>query len=184
MLFRLRDTGQVCEETEFRQLRPELADVEILTEALANANGADVVTVNAQPVVNPLCRVIGEIVMTDEGKWIKRWRVEQITDPDELARLQTEIEKQLTKECKDAVQKLLDTEAQKRDYDNIQSAALRAGYPGPFHGEGVRYASWMDACWAKCYEILAQVKAGERGLPTVDAVISEMPEFTSFIVPE
>lgn len=73
-----------------------------------------------------------------------------------------------------AVQKMLDDEAKKKNYDDIKSAALRAGYLGPFHDEGVAYAAWMDACWAKCYEILAEVKAG-RAEPTIPELLAEMP---------
>lgn len=74
-----------------------------------------------------------------------------------------------------AVQAMLDAAAKAKRYDDIRSAALRAGYPGPFQAEGIAFAQWMDACWSKCYEVLAAVNAGERDEPTVDELLDEMP---------
>jgi hypothetical protein len=73
------------------------------------------------------------------------------------------------------VQNHLDAAAQAKRYDNIRSAALRAAYPGPFHDEGVAFATWMDACWAHCFEALAAVQAGTRSMPTADELIAELP---------
>lgn len=74
-----------------------------------------------------------------------------------------------------AVQSHLNAAAKARGYDDIKSAALRAGYPGPFHAEGVVYATWMDACWAHCYQVLAAVQSGSRSIPTVAELIAELP---------
>ena len=84
-------------------------------------------------------------------------------------------EKALVKACIDQVQRTLDAVAQARGYDDIKSAALRAGYPGPFHDEGVEFAVWMDECWAECYRIMAEVKAGTRPMITLSELIEEMP---------
>lgn len=65
--------------------------------------------------------------------------------------------------------------AAERRYDNIHTAALRAGYPGPFHDEGVAYATWMDACNATAYQIMADVQAGLRAIPSAAELIAEMP---------
>jgi hypothetical protein len=69
----------------------------------------------------------------------------------------------------------LHTKARERNYDSIHTAALRAGYPGPFHDEGVAYATWMDACNATAYQIMADVQAGLRAIPTGAELIAEMP---------
>ena len=63
------------------------------------------------------------------------------------------------------MEKLFDTKAQSKNYDNRITCALRAGYPGPFHDEGVAFASWMDAQNAKAYTMLAQVQAGTTPMP-------------------
>ena len=70
---------------------------------------------------------------------------------------------------------MLDTVAQKRNYRDIQSAALRASRPGPFYAEGCAYYDWQDACWARCYEILAEVDAGTRSAPTDEELLAELP---------
>ena len=65
--------------------------------------------------------------------------------------------------------------ARQRNYDSIHTAALRAGYPGPFHDEGIAYATWMDDCNATAYQIMADVQGGLRAIPTAAELIAEMP---------
>lgn len=79
-----------------------------------------------------------------------------------------------------AVQAHLDAEARKKNYDGILSAASYAALPvgEPFQAEGLAYAKWRSAVWAKCYEILAQIKAGTRPAPTPEEVIAELPALT------
>lgn len=68
---------------------------------------------------------------------------------------------------------LFDTTAQSRHYDNRITCALRAGYPGPFHDEGVAFATWMDNCNAQGYAMLAQVQAGTMPMPAaVEAALA------------
>jgi hypothetical protein len=74
-----------------------------------------------------------------------------------------------------AVQKHLDKAAQAQGYDNIHSASIRAGYVGPFQAEGIKFASWMDSCWAKAYEVLAEVEANSRTIPTAEELVAELP---------
>lgn len=60
----------------------------------------------------------------------------------------------------------LDAVAQEKRYANRIACAVRAGYPGPFQAEGVAFATWMDRCNSFAYEYLAQVKAGQKSLPS------------------
>jgi len=72
-----------------------------------------------------------------------------------------------------AMDKLFDTTAQAKHYDSRITCAMRAGYPGPFHAEGVAFATWMDSQNAKAYAMLAEVQAGTREMPaTVDAALA------------
>lgn len=75
-----------------------------------------------------------------------------------------------------AVQRLLDESALARGYDDIQSASQYASLPvgEPFQAEGATFLLWRARCWAKCYEILAEVEAG-RAEPTIPELLSEMP---------
>ncbi|WP_143042885.1 hypothetical protein ABL840_05045 [Variovorax sp. NFACC27] len=77
-----------------------------------------------------------------------------------------------------AVDETLNAAARARRYDSIHSAALRAGFPGPFHDEGMAYAIWMDAVNAKCYEVLALYLAGEIAEPTRAELLAMLPALT------
>ena len=86
---------------------------------------------------------------------------------------QTEIQKQLT----DAVQHVLDAKAQELLYDNCLSVCsyIDTGVP-KFDAEGRAFRAWRSAVWAKGYEILAQVQAGQRAIPTEEQLIAELPK--------
>jgi hypothetical protein len=74
-----------------------------------------------------------------------------------------------------AIEAEMNRRAALKGYDNIKSAALRAGYAGPFHEEGVAFATWMDACYALAYTVLAEVQAGTRAMPTPEESVAMMP---------
>lgn len=69
----------------------------------------------------------------------------------------------------------LDAEARTHRYDNRINCALRAGYAGPYHAEGVAFAQWMDSCNAAGYAILEDFQAGRIPQPTVAEVIATLP---------
>jgi len=72
------------------------------------------------------------------------------------------------------VQSYLDTTAQERGYDGILSLCTYATSSNDkFKLEGQAGVIWRDAVWTKCYEILAEVQAGTREVPT--DIISELP---------
>lgn len=84
-----------------------------------------------------------------------------------------QIQKQLT----DAVQHVLDSKAQELLYDNCLSVCsyIDTGV-AKFDAEGRAFRAWRSAVWAKGYEILAQVQAGQRAIPTESELISELPK--------
>ena len=82
----------------------------------------------------------------------------------------------LQKRFTEAIQSHLDAFARTRNYDGILSAATYATSTVPkFQAEGQYAVLARDAVWAKGYEILAQVAAGARPLPTLAEVIAELP---------
>lgn len=83
------------------------------------------------------------------------------------------VQKQLT----DAVQHVLDSKAQELLYDSCLSVCsyIDTGVP-KFDAEGKAFRAWRSAVWAKGYEILAQVQAGQRPIPTEEQLISELPQ--------
>ena len=86
---------------------------------------------------------------------------------------QEEIQKALT----DGVQNWMDTKVQERNYDNVHTCVGTYLYSpvDKFRIEAEHVKDWVSYVWAKCYEILAQVKNGERETPTLEEVINELP---------
>lgn len=75
-----------------------------------------------------------------------------------------------------AVDAYLNAAAKAKGYDSIITAALRAALPAsPFHAEGVAFGTWMDLVYAKCYEVLAKVQAGEIEEPNEAELIAMLP---------
>lgn len=76
-----------------------------------------------------------------------------------------------------ATQARLDTFAQGRFYDDIKSASDYAGCSVPqFSIEGQYCKDKRAETWAKCYEILAEVQAGTRPVPTgYDDIEPDLP---------
>ena len=96
------------------------------------------------------------------------------TEPEEPIELKTaRIQAELTV----AVQAHLDREAQRYGYDHCNSVCtyVDTGVPR-FDAEGKAFRQWRSAVWNTCYEILAEVLAGERGIPTEEELIAELPK--------
>jgi hypothetical protein len=75
-----------------------------------------------------------------------------------------------------AIQQHLDAEAQAHYYDGILSlCSYAASENTKFGPEGVAGVVWRDACWTKGYEVLAEVEAETRPIPTVEELLAEMP---------
>lgn len=79
----------------------------------------------------------------------------------------------------DAIQKRLDEFAQTRGYDNIFTVCSYYGSKNEkFSAEAKRCIDLRDATWEKCYQILDDVNNGNREIPTLEQVISELPVLT------
>jgi len=78
-----------------------------------------------------------------------------------------------------AIQNLLDTTAQQRDYDDIFTLISYVDDPDYiFDAEGLAAKLWRSAVWTIARQIKADVIAGTRPMPTVEEVLGEMPAFT------
>lgn len=154
-------SGRVVREQDFDEIPPALAAEKGLQwyELIDHVPDYDPDTHTRKPD--------GQTVDDTARTLTKHYRADPLPADAVQARLLKRYDKALTD--------FLDREAQSRRYDNRVTCALRAGYPGPFQAEGIAYATWMDDCNAKGYQIMGDVVAGTRPLPTVDAFLAEMP---------
>ena len=76
-----------------------------------------------------------------------------------------------------AIQKHLDTTAQSLRYDNMISARSYTGYTNAFQTEAQALATWASECWVVAGQIEADVKNGDRAMPTVEDVLAELPVY-------
>lgn len=125
----------------------------------------------AKPTFDPLTqKVVEQAPALVDGQWVQQWSVEQMTLQE-----QQEAAQKLVDRYTETLTRHLDATAQQRRYDNRVTCALRAGYPGPFQAEGQAFAQWMDQCNALGYQILAEVQAGTRPMPSEAEFIAMLP---------
>jgi len=75
-----------------------------------------------------------------------------------------------------AVQQHLDDVARTRNYDGILSLCTYAtSSVEQFAAEGQAGIAWRDAVWEYCYQVLDDVQAGHRNIPTSQNLILELP---------
>jgi hypothetical protein len=97
----------------------------------------------------------------------------------EISELYTPEEKaaKLQKRYTDLIQRILDAEAQKLGYDNCNSVCTYVDTGvAKFDAEGVAFRKWRSAVWALGYELLAEVQAGTRPVPTEEELIDLLPK--------
>lgn len=93
-------------------------------------------------------------------------------DGTAFVRSQTDI----IRELQEGVQRHLDETVQTRNYDSMLSCCSYAtSSVARFALEGQAAVTWRDAVWDACYTILDDCLAGTRPVPTLDALIAELP---------
>ena len=117
-----------------------------------------------------------------EYELIKLWIADGNTPEPEYT--EQELIEQTKQMALTAVQNMLDNAAKAKGYDSILSACTYAAYPNPFQAEGQEFVAWRGAVWAKCYEILGEVEAGTRPVPTVSELLAELAATTTTSTPE
>lgn len=101
-----------------------------------------------------------------DGQWMQRWEIYGLT-PEEIAANQAAAAQSLQANIVRDTQARLDAFAQTRGYDGILSACTYAtSTVAKFQTEGQYCVSLRDATWAALYQILADVEAGTRAMPS------------------
>lgn len=97
--------------------------------------------------------------------------------PEEIADIEARASRALTPDdIVQAMDDLFNAVAHAKHYDNRVTCVLRAGYPGPFHAEGLAFATWMDNCNAAAYAMLQEVQGGTRQMPqTITEALALLP---------
>lgn len=75
------------------------------------------------------------------------------------------------------VQLFMDRTAQAYGYDNMISACSYAAAPNKFQAESLSFLQWRSDVWEYCNEVVAQVKAQTRPVPTAEALLLELPAY-------
>lgn len=77
-----------------------------------------------------------------------------------------------------SVDKHLNKAARAIGYDDIRTAVSYADEPAvaKFQAEGQALRAWRSLVYQKCYQVLAQVVAGELAEPTADELLGMLPE--------
>lgn len=195
MEIRIRATGQVMTEGEFRayQRANDGPTWDRTTDEVLEALGADVVFEGPQPTGGEFWQfpMRQGVEQRGDGKWYTKWGYGPIfTDNEDktAAEQQAEwiaqktAEKQLA--LKESIiaetQKRLDDFAKTRRYDGILSACTYAtSTVEKFRTEGQYCVNARDLTWATLYQVLEEVQAGARPVPTGFADIEPLlPELT------
>lgn len=86
---------------------------------------------------------------------------------------------QIAKRLEYAVQRHLDaTVKNDRGYDSIYTACTYADEPAvaKFEAEGRAARAWRSIVWAYCHQVLDDVNAGRRAIPSAEQLIAELPQ--------
>jgi len=112
----------------------------------------------------------GEKAFRIDGAWVVR-----AAEPEPEAIPPTQ--EQIIAQYERAIDAHLDSVAKQHRYDNRFTFAIRAGYFGPYQSEAIAFAQWMDDCNVKAFDRMSRVLDGVEPLPTIEALISELPVF-------
>lgn len=116
-----------------------------------------------KPAFDPLTeKVEASTPILLDGQWVQQWVVVAMTDEEKAA-----VARAIQNDIVSNTQKRLDDFARTRNYDGILSLCTYATSTTPkFQQEGQYGVNARDTTWATLYQILAEVEAGTRPMPT------------------
>jgi len=112
--------------------------------------------------------------VVNTNRWERQWAVRDATAQEIADRQSAIIADYINK-----TQNRLDTFARTKGYDGILSACTYATSPTQnFATEGQYCVYQRDATWATLYQIMADVLAGQRSIPTWEQLEAELPSLS------
>ena len=100
--------------------------------------------------------------------------------PKELEEVRMQKLQDLKDEFLIRVDEILNSKAQSKGYDNINTAVSYAAVPNEFYEEGKKFFSWRSKVYYWGYSIIDKVKSGELDIlstTTLDKLLDVMPKF-------
>lgn len=151
-------------EWEVRRQNPNTSFPTKLTDTAMAAHGAQRVYFSTRPEDLP-GQVVEEGIPAfnpDAGRWEQVW----VVRAKSVAELEADKQALITSVTQ-ATQQRLDDFARTCNYDDILSACTYATSSNPkFQAEGQYCVGARDATWAALYQIMSEVEAGTRPLPS------------------
>lgn len=117
---------------------------------------------------------IENISTKEDGSYYKYYLPDLTPDNE---RILSENNENIITELEDSVNKYIENEANTLGYDSIVSACSYAGYPNAYQSEAKALGVFRSSCWDKYYTILTDIENGKRDTPTVEELVSELPDF-------
>jgi hypothetical protein len=189
MKIRIRNSGQVVSEREFKALNPSVSFPSEMSADAADSCGADIVLEGSKPQCEFWWQhVIDDGVEQINGQWYTKYIAGPVfaTQADQdayVAQKTVEKNQALQASVVEQTQARLDTFAATRNYAGILSLCTYAtSTNAKFQAEGQYGVEARDETWAKLYEILAEVEAGTRPVPIGYAEIE--PELPVLVWPQ
>lgn len=179
-LIKLEDgqpVGYPIVEGNFFMLFPNTSFPRLLTPEIVEPLGYGLWDFSNKPDVLWNQKLVEVAPVKDQyGSWRQTWQVINLSG-EELQQAQQKEQERIRNEIIFSTQKRLDLFARTRNYDGILSACSYVNSTNlKFKAEGEYCVSARDATWQKLYDILAEVEAGTRPVPTgFSDIESELP---------
>lgn len=115
-----------------------------------------------------------------DGEYLPSLYVEGVSVTDSPVK---ETPEQIVARLESAVDRYLDTQAQSLRYDSIKTIVTYRDDENPkFKAEGVAGYKFRSVVYTKSIEIMNDVIAGNRPVPTETELLAEMPAITDYLV--
>jgi len=180
MNYRIRSTGEVKSQGEIRKIHSNTSLPKVWDSNVCASLGIDPVFEAPKPDTTGYTQAIRNGATQDaNGNWVQAWTVVDMfqdytddegvthTKAEQEAAYQAKLNEGIFTSIQDATQQRLDDFARTRNYDGMLSLCTYATSSNlKFQAEGSYGVDVRDATWSKLYEILAEVEAGTRPLPS------------------